>query len=51
MLWDIKDKIVEMIDEIEVNLDDYQQDLKYIDRKYIPYLVDAKENNISSNVH
>lgn len=51
MLWDIKDNIVEMIDEIEINLEDYREDLRYLDRKYIPYLIDAEEDNISSNVH
>jgi hypothetical protein len=50
MSWDIMDDIIGMIDNVDVNIDDYKEDLKYIDRKYIPYLIHAKENIISSDV-
>jgi hypothetical protein len=50
MLWDIKDNIIEMVEIIDVNLKDYEEDLKYIDIKYIPYLIDAKKDYISSDV-
>jgi hypothetical protein len=50
MSWDIKEDIVRMIDNTDVNIEDYKDDLKYIDKKYIPYLIYAKENTISSNL-
>jgi len=50
MSWDIEDKIVEMIDNVEVELENYKEDLKYIDKKYIPYLIHAEEDIISSDV-
>ncbi len=50
MSWDIENKIVEMINLIDINEENYQDDLEYIDKKYIPYLVDAKKDHISSNI-
>ena len=51
MSWDIKDKIVKMIDMIEVDLNDFKDELKYVDLKYIPYIINAEKSNTSSNIH
>lgn len=51
MSWDIKNNIIEMIKITEINLRDYEDDLQFIDMKYIPYLINAKESNISSHIH
>lgn len=48
MSWDIENKIIDMVNLINVNLEDYKEDLKHIEEKYIPYLIYAKENNIIS---
>lgn len=49
MSWDIKKDVVDMIDNVDVDIDNHKDDLKYIDKKYIPYLIHAEENNISSD--
>lgn len=46
MSWDIRDNIIDMVNMIDVDLENYKEDLKYIEEKYIPYLVYAEENNI-----
>ena len=51
MSWDIKNNIIEMIKIAEIDLRDYEDDLQFIDMKYIPYLINAEKSNISSHIH
>jgi len=49
MSWDII-KDIEHILEIKKLKKEYKEYLKYLDIKYIPYLINAKENIITSNI-
>ena len=49
MSWDIIEKIKDIIKIKEIKKENLKY-LKYLDFKYIPYLIDAKENNIISDV-
>lgn len=49
MSWDIKIKIKDIFNIKEVK-ENYLTYLKYLDFKYIPYLINAKKNNIISNI-
>jgi len=48
--WDIIPDIMEISNPIKINEKDFKDDLKYLNKKYIPLLVNAKENLIISNV-
>lgn len=49
MSWDIINNILGKIELIEDSIENFKEDLKYLDIKYIPYLIYAKQNDIISN--
>lgn len=49
MSWDITNKIEDIFKIKEVKKENLKY-LKYLNFKYIPYLIDAKKNNIISNI-
>ena len=50
MSWDIIDEIKSIVNLKTVD-DKFLNYLDYLDFKYLPYLIDAKENNITSDIH
>jgi hypothetical protein len=50
MSWDLNEEIIQITSPIKINEKDFKDDLKYLDKKYIPFLVNAKENIITSNI-
>lgn len=50
MSWDIINDILDNIELSEEHIDNFKEDLKYLDIKYIPYLIYAKQNDTISNV-
>ena len=50
MSWDILQEIKEYFDIIEIEEFKYKKYLNYLDFKYIPYIIDAKENTTTSDI-
>jgi hypothetical protein len=50
MSWDIDDEIRNILNIKKLNDSEYKEYSKYIDSKYIPYLIDAEENTFSRDV-
>lgn len=50
MSWDILKEIKNYFDIIELDENEYNKYINYIDFKYIPYLIDAKKNIIISDI-
>jgi hypothetical protein len=50
MSWDILQEIKEYFDIIEIEEIKYKKYLNYLDFKYIPYIIDAKENTTTSDI-
>jgi hypothetical protein len=50
MSWDILQEIKEYFNIIEIEEFKYKKYLNYLDFKYIPYIIDAKENTTTSDI-